>query len=321
MADEEQFFAKYPNIFHYTNIDGLRGIIKNQVIWATCYQFLNDITELEYAYDIIKNWREKDNKFTHNLPQEDLKKLIELVSKTEKELARTNIFISSFSAHEENSFEFENGMLSQWRGYGKEQGFALVFDTKIFWERFNSYEFSNNAYNLSGIFEVVYPDLDNDKDYDGETLKRLRTLNDNLNCLNKCLHKNVIPSLLFRDVLKSFNDIKYACKHPGFQEEKEVRIVAAPILGEAYKKIKQDPNVPHQQEKKIKFRGDKNDIPYLELESGNSLKVVKIIIGPGVENTDKIKKYLELWLNQFDDERRQTQIAVSKTPYVNYYSG
>ena len=37
---------RHPELLHYTNIGGLKGIIKSNSIWATHYLFLNDTQEM-----------------------------------------------------------------------------------------------------------------------------------------------------------------------------------------------------------------------------------------------------------------------------------
>jgi hypothetical protein len=54
-------------------------------------------------------------------------------------------FIAPFCTHvNDQSYEKENGLLSQWRGYGKDGGFCIVFDTTAF---VTILEAEFNAYN------------------------------------------------------------------------------------------------------------------------------------------------------------------------------
>src|SRR5258705_2955124 len=39
---------------HYTTADGLKGIIERDVIWATNYRYVNDLTEFLYANAILR---------------------------------------------------------------------------------------------------------------------------------------------------------------------------------------------------------------------------------------------------------------------------
>src|SRR5579883_2004996 len=42
------------NLYHYTSGDGLQGIVRDKNLWATHYKYLNDSTEIRYAFEILK---------------------------------------------------------------------------------------------------------------------------------------------------------------------------------------------------------------------------------------------------------------------------
>ena len=51
--DEEDITNKIDApLYHYTDANGLEGIIKNQQIWFTHYQHLNDPTEVTYGMEV-----------------------------------------------------------------------------------------------------------------------------------------------------------------------------------------------------------------------------------------------------------------------------
>ena len=43
----EKISEIYPGLYHYTNKQGLYGILENQCVRATHYKFLNDYSEIE----------------------------------------------------------------------------------------------------------------------------------------------------------------------------------------------------------------------------------------------------------------------------------
>jgi len=47
--------AKQP-IHHYTSSSGLLGILKEGVLWANEATSLNDVSEVHYGWDFIRNW-------------------------------------------------------------------------------------------------------------------------------------------------------------------------------------------------------------------------------------------------------------------------
>ena len=42
-------------LFHYTNSQGLLGIVTGQKLWASHADFLNDSSEAGYAFDVLKD--------------------------------------------------------------------------------------------------------------------------------------------------------------------------------------------------------------------------------------------------------------------------
>jgi hypothetical protein len=51
--------AKPGLLFHYTDQNGLDGILSSDCIWATHYRFLNDLTERKIGFDIYHRALEK----------------------------------------------------------------------------------------------------------------------------------------------------------------------------------------------------------------------------------------------------------------------
>lgn len=41
------------HLYHYTTLEGLKGIISSNALWATHYKYLNDSSEVDYARSII----------------------------------------------------------------------------------------------------------------------------------------------------------------------------------------------------------------------------------------------------------------------------
>jgi hypothetical protein len=92
-------------LYHYTSVNGLRGIVDSGNIWATHLGFLNDLWEGRAAAS--------DDAFRARLEETD---------------RRSPLFIASFCRHQE-PHQLKNGMLSQWRGYaGEGGGYCVVFD-------------------------------------------------------------------------------------------------------------------------------------------------------------------------------------------------
>ena len=144
----------YPELYHYTGITGLKGIIESQTLWATHHAFLNDAEEIIHFRGLLPKVlnpivgaavREYAGRTHVNRLQIEQRGGVDQVSEE-----TTNIFVRiayrTMFGDKDNpplaepyivSFctanskrEKDHGLLSQWRGYGKEGGYAIVFDTQ-----------------------------------------------------------------------------------------------------------------------------------------------------------------------------------------------
>ncbi|MCX5805306.1 MAG: hypothetical protein NT010_04450 [Proteobacteria bacterium] len=137
----------YEKLYHYTTWDGLLGILKTQTLWATHYKFLNDYSEIVFFRDklvslILPYVREAYEKFVKQSPHIEEKisrkgglgQIIqhdaEVVVGAQYRATGHEIYILSFCGQHKNPHINNNGLLSQWRGYGSGGGFVLVFNTQ-----------------------------------------------------------------------------------------------------------------------------------------------------------------------------------------------
>src|SRR6267154_2871182 len=104
-------------LYHYTDQNGLLGIIKNREIWATHHQCLNDTQEFLHAKDLIRN--EIDNRRKTANP--DSLSLLQTMRSALDGPGNedVNLYVASFSE--------DGDSLPQWRAYGGAAGFALGF--------------------------------------------------------------------------------------------------------------------------------------------------------------------------------------------------
>jgi hypothetical protein len=95
-----------PYLYHYTDEQGLKGILTNNAIWLTVFNRLNDYAELKYTIELITDYKIIDES-TKNWFYDVLKE------------AHIGVF----------SLSTNGDQLSQWRGYcPKEGGYAIGFD-------------------------------------------------------------------------------------------------------------------------------------------------------------------------------------------------
>lgn len=109
------------SIYHYTNQEGIMGILSNRTLWATNALYLNDAQELKLAYDVFASVLEarmgrlKRSPLIHGTVKYLLKHL-----KAEQEVTR--IYIICFSERYDD--------LNQWRSYcGSGNGYMIGFDS------------------------------------------------------------------------------------------------------------------------------------------------------------------------------------------------
>lgn len=117
MSIIKDHFNKHPpeTLYHYTDMKGALGILKNGVIWATVIQYLNDSTEFSHFLELI----ETEIKKKKPASKKTLKDLQDAITT----IRDVNIAVSCFSR--------DSDSLSQWRAYGRgESGFAIGFDSK-----------------------------------------------------------------------------------------------------------------------------------------------------------------------------------------------
>ena len=103
-----------PNIYHYTDYEGLKKILSSRILRLTDYRYMNDPTELQYGQETIKNIILKSD-IPHKLIMWNiLDGYVKHTNQTWK------IYIVCFS--------FSKDKLSLWRNYAKNgTGFAIGF--------------------------------------------------------------------------------------------------------------------------------------------------------------------------------------------------
>ena len=108
------------SLVHYTDLNGLMGILKSQKLWLTDAQYLNDASEIregvEYLYDSLRRLS-----FSDRISAE-LRRSYETVC---EEVENYDHYSSEVEPTYLCSFSEAPDLLSQWRSYGM---FAIEFD-------------------------------------------------------------------------------------------------------------------------------------------------------------------------------------------------
>jgi hypothetical protein len=318
----------YPRLYHYTNEQGLYGILENQCIWATHYKFLNDYSEIEL-------FRDKLMEYLRPRALQSLKEIFSRAPKIQKILSNPaelnalversikwsvdscynslpEVYIASFCGESRDNYINHNGLLSQWRGYGGDGGFAVVFNTHEL-EEMIQLESKIFRYDCLHTADVIYSD--DEEKYQSEFDVLLSTIATNdadwdLHMMGKkdepSYHANAMAYASFIRCATRF-------KHRGFKEEQEVRIIATLM---PFHKVSQErpgyEDLESKSEKERKFRSKNGGrTPYIELFGSISgpLPIRKIIVGPHKEK-DARAAALRVFLKD------TIEVTVSEIPYI-----
>jgi hypothetical protein len=110
-----------PEIYHYTDVAGVNGIIAGNDLWLNQAQYSNDAAEVDYGYQLARETIASQLETEADPERRDyLERLNALADKP-----TTDVYICCFCA--------EDNLLSQWRGYGANgAGFSLGFRSSEF---------------------------------------------------------------------------------------------------------------------------------------------------------------------------------------------
>jgi hypothetical protein len=242
-----------PNIlYHYTTAQGLMGILKTNVLWASNLNYMNDFSELKYSTSLIHNeFGEFLKSSSGDLSMSHLPEVFaDFFAKIE---GRYSVYACCFCEEEDE--------LSQWRAYAnKGTGYSIGFDAKQLEQPRDK-----PPYSLI-LSEVIY-----DSDLQSEIIKTSVK-----EFVNK-IKNNEIAVDLFRNFLAVVFGSACAFKNPAFSKEKEWRAIALNLTASDINNLNfreiQGIVVPYIE---MKF-------PSLEMEKEDHLPIIEIIQGPLVD--------------------------------------
>lgn len=321
---------EYAELYHYTTAEGLHGIIAKQYLRATNIAFLNDseeriryldrqmpvvieraveqaISELAYDPEVLKIIEQEGG---HE------KNVRDLSSQLIKEIRRSTTsfdepYVTSFCRTDDSRIA-RDGLLSQWRGYGENGGYAIVFDTKGL-DALLEEENKRHLY-----LSVRWGDINY---HDGEVAgaTQLEEVRESEKRIYDCIVdfvKTQTPSA-FEEMFDPITSLSCLTKHWGFHEENEVRVVA--ILGKDHF-VQEARKLGEDRPDKFVHHFSRSGVlvPCINLfedltsNLGKKLPIKSIIVGP---HPDKLKRKqsVELLLKQYGV---QAEVTVSDIPYI-----
>jgi Protein of unknown function (DUF2971) len=325
IAPNASFLAANPELHHYTTLPGFKGIVESGTLWATHFADLNDASEVQHIKDplisavsahFVKLVRERRS-FRIRRKMEAMggslggaaNRMVNLIFKLLFDIGPVSPaqpFISSFCSHSaDQRYEQENGLLSQWRGYGRDGGYCIVFDSerisKLLVEESNAHHWiqltlGSVRYALEGVsIETLFP--------------RLLLYFDEYVLSHAEGKTTPFPNV----ALEAFIAGATMYKHQGFKEEREVRIVALPGSLELFNAVSAARR--GFAENKIKIihtsgtAGAKRRHIALFDSLNAALPIRRIIVGPS-----------RVQANNYDHVRQiagtRFPIILSKTPFI-----
>ena len=301
------FVSSYPELHHYTTFSGLSGIIRSNTIWATHFSNLNDTSEVLLlrnpllqavansflSYVIIRQGTDslfRDFIIQHgghsSVATSDASSLIDTLYEKIFENSLAEPFIASFCSHaNDQPYEKENGLLSQWRGYGNDGGFCIVFDTAalvtLLEAEFNGFNWVHLTiapvcYATDGIsIKTIFPTL---IEQCGRFYSRTA------DGQNPIPHDESLTSLFISGATR--------LKHQGFREEREVRVVAIPATSKILAselRVKHPDYCSPDRWKRVHVRNVK-EIRYIALFDTlrATLPIKRVIVGPSRNQDEKL---------------------------------
>lgn len=286
-------------LFHYTNLEGLKGILRTRSLWFTHAGTLNDPMEIQYGRDFIVKLA---NDFSQKENDEIFRSFFEQLKLQLSTLG--NIIHHPFIC----CFCEEGDLLSQWRTYadlggGYSIGFSLNSNTclstdirqtdnkKPLFLRKIIYKVDQQRESVLNYLNLVVPIVKK------EAKRLMESPTD-----------TYPPTVLGVQVSNTLLDMMLCFKHPAFHEEKEWRLI----------RVTRD----DFDAKNLNFRGDsKNLIPYRSLflynddDENKEFSATSIINGPSAINDNKIA--IELYLQHLATDDHLIKIIPHKIQLKN----
>lgn len=325
-----QVHEAYPSLWHYTTASGLDGILKSQQLWATNFRHLNDHEELQGFFqrklptllqdgiemgvaEVIATPRGKEMLKeagdVGGIKGRFFKGLHEALTTVTLGL---EVYVTSF-CYTNPGPDSRDGLLSQWRGYGQDGGYAIVFDSVALNDLLLK-EREKYAHPFINFGDVDYHD-------DGWKTDHARYEETLIweQSVREITSRVVVDGDLQTKAEELFTPIVALAtrhKHQGFREEQEVRIAVVRL---PKKMLDEAPDgVPLPPKKRVSFYPRSGVlVPYISLFDGipveeRKLPIKEIIVGP---HQDKLRRQQSLQL-LLEELGIDAEVKVSDIPFL-----
>lgn len=213
LEHQETVIRDQVRFVHYTNASCAMNIIENHQVWMRKTTLMSDFSEVSHGIECL------NRAWSGSIGDRIKEVMTSIKSDSVSEIERifnywiptleNSTYVTSISEHDNTEDTY--GRLSMWRAYGGKTGVALIL---------NNHPFVAQAA-TTGIWSSRVDYFD-DQRFEVEFERLATRMEDNLDYLS------VEPSILIDDIFQVFRKSALCTKHPGFQEEREVRIVYNP---------------------------------------------------------------------------------------------
>lgn len=318
----KKLHEEHKELMHYTSASGLCGIVTSKTLWASHTSFLYDSEEVVGFLDRVLPMILRPEFERHVAESKHITARVGTVCQLgidlfdywfrkivdgfkEAERRSQDHYVTSFCTADAPWIS-QQGLLSQWRGYGLDGGYAIVFNTEgldslLTAEGQTYYEeaivFGNAQYDMAELSKVQ----------DEQVLEHIQHVKEAVSAYFATADiEKVYPAF------ESITILSAICKHKSFAEEKEVRIVVSEPSAEV------GPDPSNQSGKSYRraysFLRDGVLVPCIHLFEGqklNALPIRRVIVGPHPEKQER-KKSVEILLRNHGID---AEVSVSDTPF------
>lgn len=291
VRETARFIRENKRFVHYTSAVAAKNIIQTETVWMRNARLMNDFSEIEYGKQRLDAaLKSPSGQKLKQILSQHSPELVSLLEDFDKAIPSicAETFILSLSEHDGK--EDQTGRLSMWRAYGDRDGVAIIL---------NSAPFVGGAADISPVGYL------SEQAFIGEFSRVV----DQLPSILSLTSSHIVGPQLLTALMFALT----CTKHPGFEEEKEWRLVHRhdPSISTIMIKGNESP------------RGFAEDVYKIPLANRPDLSVSgieirelidRIIIGPSDRAADLRMQFIDL-LSKRGLANPERRVIASNIPY------